>query len=77
MAASTRGVVNGIGNLGGFIGPYLVGVLTTLFNQGVGLYTLAGFMVLGYLLTMTLPGITAGISPKLDLNKNKVNIRNF
>lgn len=74
MSASTRGVVNGIGNLGGFIGPYLVGMLTTMFSQGVGLYTLAGFMVLGFLLTMTLPGVTTGSDLKSNLPKNEVDV---
>jgi sugar phosphate permease len=71
-AASARGVVNGIGNLGGFIGPYLVGFLTVAFNQGIGLYTLAGFMVLGCILTLTLPGITAGEGLKSNSSINKI-----
>ncbi|VFS71439.1 Uncharacterised protein [Kluyvera cryocrescens] len=27
VAGSARGVINGLGNLGGFCGPYLVGVM--------------------------------------------------
>lgn len=74
MAASSRGVVNGIGNLGGFLGPYLVGFLTSTFNAGVGMYCLAAFMVLGFLITLTLPEVTAGVDPKLNLQQNKTNV---
>ena len=71
MAASSRGIINGLGNLGGFLGPYLVGFLTTLFNSGVGIYTLAGFMVIGFLVTMTLPEKTAGTNTKSRLSKSQ------
>ena len=66
-AASSRGFINGIGNLGGFIGPYLLGFLATTFNQGVGMYTLAGFMFLGVAVTMTLPKVTAGVGHEKNL----------
>lgn len=71
MAASSRGVINGLGNLGGFLGPYLVGFLTTLFNSGVGIYSLAGFMVIGFLVTMTLPEKTAGTNTKSSLSEGQ------
>lgn len=70
-AASSRGFINGVGNLGGFIGPYLLGFLATTFNQGVGMYTLAAFMVLGVVVTMTLPKVTAGVDLKLNVKEIK------
>jgi MFS family permease len=36
-----RGVINALGNLGGFCGPYAVGVLITLYSKDAGVYCLA------------------------------------
>lgn len=36
VAGSARGVINGLGNLGGFCGPYLVGVMIYLYGQKRG-----------------------------------------
>jgi|ERR1700733_3810782 len=55
MAGSVAGLVNGIGNLGGFLGPILVGYLnkrTGSFLYGFGLLSL--FMVVGSVLTYAL-----------------------
>lgn len=55
LAASSRGIINAIGNLGGFLGPYLVGFLTQQYNADIGTYSLAIFLVFGFLLTISLP----------------------
>jgi nitrate/nitrite transporter NarK len=36
MAGGARGVINALGNLGGFCGPYAVGVLITLYSKDAG-----------------------------------------
>lgn len=69
MAAGARGVINALGNLGGFIGPYMVGWLTYRFNSNVGIYSLVVFLALGFVLTMSLPAETAGGETKLSDNK--------
>lgn len=60
MAASARGFINALGNLGGFIGPYIVGFLITRYSSTVGIFSLAVFLVFGFIVSMTLPDKTAG-----------------
>jgi len=75
MAASSRGVINALGNLGGFAGPFLVGLLTTHYGAGVGTMSLVVFLFVSFLLTLTLPAKTGKIGSSLDL-KNKQIVRN-
>lgn len=61
VAGGARGIINGIGNLGGFFGPVLIGWLagkTGRMNYSIA--CLAGVSVLGGILTMLLPRTTAG-----------------
>ena len=60
IAGGARGIINAIGNLGGFFGPALVGWLSTLFGMKFGIYSLVFFLLAGGVLTMFLPDITAG-----------------
>lgn len=55
-AAAGIAMVNSIGNLAGFLSPYAVGALkqATGANDS-GMYMLAGFMVLGVMLTLSVP----------------------
>lgn len=55
-AAAGIAMVNSIGNLAGFLGPYAVGWLkqATGANDS-GMYLLAGFLVLGALITLSVP----------------------
>jgi MFS family permease len=54
-------LLNALGNLGGFIGPFLVGWLTTATgNMKFGIYGLAFLLLLGAVITMFLPPVTAG-----------------
>jgi MFS family permease len=64
IAGGARGAINALGNLGGFLGPYLVGWLTTNFNQSIGIYSLVFFLAMGFILTLTLPTNTSGIDEK-------------
>lgn len=61
FAGGTRGVLNALGNLGGFLGPFLVGWLATATgNMNFGVYSLAFLLLLGSVITMFLPPVTAG-----------------
>lgn len=61
VAGGARGIINGIGNLGGFIGPVLFGWLTTLTGTtSAGIYALAAILVLGGLVCRFLPETTGG-----------------
>jgi len=63
IAGGARGIINAIGNLGGFLGPFMVGWIGTLFGMKVGIYTLVFFLLAGAALTMLLPEVTAGKKP--------------
>ena len=55
-AAGGIALINAVGNLGGFVGPYAVGGLQDYFhNPKIGLYVLAGSMTTGALLALSLP----------------------
>lgn len=57
-AAAAAGIafVNSLGNLSGFIGPYAVGFLKdTTHSTSAGMYMLAGFLLLGAVLTLMVP----------------------
>ncbi|HAT4984122.1 TPA: MFS transporter [Serratia marcescens] len=55
VAGGARGVINALGNLGGFCGPYMVGVLISLFSKDVGVYSLAASLAIASLLALMLP----------------------
>ncbi|VVN12448.1 Putative tartrate transporter [Pseudomonas fluorescens] len=55
VAGGARGVINALGNLGGFCGPYFVGVLISQYDQSVGVYSLAISVALAALLAWILP----------------------
>jgi len=62
IAGGARGIINAIGNLGGFLGPFMVGWLHTSFNSfDVGVYFLVAMLLAGFLITLTLPHKTTGI----------------
>jgi MFS-type transporter involved in bile tolerance (Atg22 family) len=61
VAGGATGILNGVGNFGGFIGPVLLGVLMTKSgNMEYGIDTLAAIVAIGGFLTMLLPKTTAG-----------------
>ncbi|QJT79080.1 MFS transporter [Kosakonia sp. MUSA4] len=55
VAGSARGVINGLGNLGGFCGPYLVGVMIYFYGQNVAVCALAGSLMIAGTITFLLP----------------------
>ncbi|MCC3703193.1 MFS transporter [Rouxiella badensis] len=55
VAGRARGVINGLGNLGGFCGPYLVGVLVSLYGQSTAIYALVASLLIAALVTALLP----------------------
>lgn len=79
VAAGSRGIINALGNLGGFLGPYAVGYLTTQYNASIGIYSLVGSLVLGSLLALTLPNKIRGNVKKspeiehMEMHKNVTN----
>jgi nitrate/nitrite transporter NarK len=60
VAGGARGIINGIANLGGFVGPSLVGWFITQFHSpDIGIYVVCASLLLASLLTFTLPGYLA------------------
>lgn len=56
VAGSARGAINALGNLGGFLGPFLLGWLKEAFGStDYGVLTLVGFLVISAVITTTLP----------------------
>jgi MFS family permease len=61
VAGGARGIINGVGNLGGFVGPLMFGWFATkMGGVNYGVYSLAAILVLGGCITMLMPKITAG-----------------
>ena len=55
-ASAGIALINSLGNLAGFVSPFLVGWLKDITQStNAGMYLLAGSMVLGAILTMTVP----------------------
>jgi len=55
-AAGGIALINSIGNLAGFLSPYLMGWLKQATSTNdAGMYMLAGFLVLGGLLALSVP----------------------
>lgn len=53
VLAFAMGLINALGNLGGFLGPYAIGALTEATGSDrAGYFLLAGILVLGALLTL-------------------------
>ncbi|WP_019552630.1 MFS transporter [Propionispira raffinosivorans] len=55
VAGGARGIINAIGNLGGFVGPYAVGVLIQMYSYDMGVYSLVALLFIGAAITLTLP----------------------
>ncbi|HEY4388733.1 MAG TPA: MFS transporter, partial [Ktedonobacteraceae bacterium] len=64
VAGGARGIIGGVGNLGGFLGPYIVGLLIsqTHGDISIGLYGMSFILFIGFLITLTLPKITAQLT---------------
>ncbi|MDI2091240.1 MFS transporter [Commensalibacter oyaizuii] len=55
IAGGARGIINAISNIGGFCGPYAVGILISLYNQDVGVYSLAVALAISAIFAWLLP----------------------
>lgn len=55
VAGGARGMINALGNLGGFCGPYFVGVLISFYNNQVGIYCMVIVLLMAATLTAFLP----------------------
>ena len=78
VAGSARGVINGLGNLGGFCGPYLVGIMTMLYGQSVAICWLAGSLVIAGIITLLLPrncDINPSAPREVDTDKRLVSVK--
>lgn len=55
-AAAGIALINSFGNLSGFVSPYMIGLIKDATNStDAGMYALAGFLVVGALLTLSFP----------------------
>ncbi|MBP3040509.1 MFS transporter [Bacillaceae bacterium Marseille-Q3522] len=61
VAGAGRGLINALGNLGGFVGPYMVGFIIQFMNQNAGIYSLVVFLVIGALLVFSIPSTVNGV----------------
>ncbi|EMY2534924.1 MFS transporter [Salmonella enterica] len=59
VLGGVRGTINALGNIGGFIGPYLVGLLTVTFSQTAGMTVLVAALLIAVGLLFSLPSVTA------------------
>jgi nitrate/nitrite transporter NarK len=56
VAGAARGAINALGNLGGFLGPFLLGWLEDAFGStDYGVLVLVAFLVISAVVTTTLP----------------------
>ena len=63
-AAGSIGLINSVGNLGGFFGPYLVGIIKDGTGSDTAALLLLGGALLGMgLFALALPGTTRGALP--------------
>jgi len=61
VAGAGRGLINALGNMGGFVGPYMVGFIIQYMNQDAGVYSLVIFLIIGALLVLTVPSTVNGM----------------
>ena len=74
-AAVGIAAINSIGNLGGFVGPYAVGLLTKWTgNTKAGMFLLGGIFILGAILTPVAKNVIQNYKvPEADLAVNRTN----
>jgi nitrate/nitrite transporter NarK len=64
VCGGARGFINGIGNTGGFVGPFLVGwIITNFSSSNLGIYILSGFVLTAFFIALSLP------AKKVDVHK--------
>lgn len=60
VSGGCRGIINALGNIGGFLGPYLVGWIAATYDMKSSIYALACSLILGAVVTVLLPSVTSG-----------------
>jgi len=61
VSGGARGIINGVGNLGGFVGPVLLGWFTTRSgSMSSGILGLAVILIIGGSLSLLMPKVCAG-----------------
>ena len=65
-AGGARGFINALGNLGGFVGPLLVGFLTAYVSSNAGLYFLVIMLVIGCVVNATVKFNNATLASNAD-----------
>ncbi len=73
LAGGARGFINAIGNLGGFCGPYAVGVLISMYSKDAGVYCLAISLAIAAFLALALPEDTNNTNRKKPVSDMDVN----
>jgi ACS family tartrate transporter-like MFS transporter len=64
-AASGIALINSVGNLGGFLGPYIIGALKDRYNStGPGMAVIGGFLILAAALIVAMPRYASGGTPE-------------
>lgn len=67
VAGGAMGMINAIGNLGGFVGPFMVGwLITQTGNTDAGVYAMGAALAISFVVAFTLPASTAGAMKTLD-----------
>ena len=61
VSGGARGIINGVANLGGFVGPVLLGWFTTRTgSMNSGIFGLAMILIIGGAISMLMPKVCAG-----------------
>ncbi|MBV8094443.1 MAG: MFS transporter, partial [Acetobacteraceae bacterium] len=67
ICGGARGFINGVGNLGGFVGPFLVGCFFANFGTTeYGIYVLSGFLTLAFVTALTFPAHLVDNQPQWE-----------
>ncbi|MBU3215058.1 MFS transporter [Clostridium estertheticum] len=74
MAAASRGIINALGNLGGFLGPYIVGWFIQKYNYDFAIYFLVCSLITAALITLSLPKKLGGTT-KIKNKESVLNVK--
>jgi len=66
-SGGVRGIINALGSLGGFLGPYLVGYLKVAYNTDVSVYSLVLILMVSFVVVLTLPS-TKSLNNKKNIS---------
>ena len=72
MAAASRGIINALGNLGGFFGPFIVGWFIQKYSYNYAIYFLVCSLILTSLITLSLPKYLGGSNKIKDNGKTEM-----